>query len=54
MAFFVEHLSKSGSFNNLLTIFSRVLAAKPYSADVERLISTSNIIKSADRQNLLV
>jgi len=39
MAFFIEHLSKSGSFNTtntILTIFSRVLAAKPHSADVER------------------
>jgi len=54
MASFVQHLSKSGSFNTILTIFSRVLAAKPHSADVERLISTSNILKSADRQNLLV
>jgi len=54
MDLFDEHLSKSGSFNTILTIFSRVLAAKPHSADVERLISTSNILKSADRQNLLV
>lgn len=54
MASFVQHLSKSGSFNTILTIFSRVLAAKSHSADVERLISTSNILKSADRQNLLV
>lgn len=54
MASFVEHLSKSGSFNTILTMFSRVLVAKPHSANVERLISTSNILKSAGRQNLLV
>jgi hypothetical protein len=28
--------------------------AKPHSADVERLISTSNILKSSDRQSLIV
>lgn len=50
----IEQLSKSGSFNTLLIIFAQVLAAKPHSADVERLISTSNILKSANRQNLLV
>jgi len=27
---------------------------KPHSADVERLISTSNILKSSDRQSLIV
>ena len=54
MASFVEHLSESGSFITLLTIFSRVLAAKLHSAYEERVISTSNILKSADRQNLFV
>lgn len=51
---FIEHLSKSKSINTILIIFSQVVTAKSYNTDVEGSISTSNILKTADRQNWLV
>lgn len=53
----VKSLSGSKYCKNVLTILARILVAKPHSshsADVERLISTSNILKSIDRQTLSV
>jgi len=54
MAKLVDYLATYTSFNTVLIIISRVLVAKPHSADVERLISTSNILKSSNRQSLKV
>lgn len=54
MAKLVDYLATYTSFNTVLIIISRVLLAKPHSADVERLISTSNISKSSDHQSLKV
>jgi len=54
MAKLVDYLATYISFNTVLIIISRVLVAEPHSADVERLISTSNISKSSDRQSLKV
>ena len=36
----------------LVTAFARIVAAKPHSADVERLIKSYNVIKTEDRANL--
>ena len=36
----------------LATAFARIVAAKPHSADVERLIKSYNLIKTEDRANL--
>ena len=44
----------SSSFKNVLIILARIFAAKPHSADVERLISTSNTLKNAIRSRLSV
>ena len=44
----------SSSFKNVLIILARIFAAKPHSADVERLISTSNTMKNAIRSRLSV
>jgi len=54
MAKLVDYLSIYTSFNTVLLIISSVLVAKPHSADVEHLISTSNILKPSDRQSLIV
>ncbi|KAF0753973.1 E3 SUMO-protein ligase KIAA1586-like [Aphis craccivora] len=50
----VKFISGSQYYQNVLNILARILVAKPHSADVERLISTSNILKSIDRQSLSV
>uniref|UniRef100_A0A2S2R0M5 Uncharacterized protein n=1 Tax=Sipha flava TaxID=143950 RepID=A0A2S2R0M5_9HEMI len=54
MAKLVDYFATYTSFNTIIIIISRILVAKPHSTDVERLISTSNILKSSDRQSLLV
>ncbi|KAL5236954.1 hypothetical protein ACI65C_007170 [Semiaphis heraclei] len=48
----VQYLSGSKEFKNITILLARVIAAKPHSADVERLISKSNILKSINRQCL--
>jgi len=50
----VQYLSGSDEFKNITILLARVIAAKPHSADVERLISKSNILKSINRQSLHV
>ncbi|KAL5233951.1 hypothetical protein ACI65C_001361 [Semiaphis heraclei] len=50
----VQYLSGSKEFKNITILLARVIAAKPHSADVERLISKSNILKSINRQCLHV
>lgn len=52
MKSYENYLATHKLFNNVLIIISRVLVAKPHSADVESLISTSIIFKSSDRQSL--
>ena len=42
-------LASSKNYMNVTTVLARILAAKPHSADVERLISCSNVLKSPDR-----
>lgn len=46
LAELVSFLATSESFTNLVTVLARLLAAKPHSADVERLISTSVTLKT--------
>jgi len=48
----VQYLSGSNEINNISILLARVIAAKPHSADVERLISKSHILKSINRQIL--
>lgn len=50
----VQYLSASNEFKNNSILLARVIAAKPHSTDVERLISKSNILKSINCQSLLV
>ena len=50
----VSFLASSDSYKNVTTVMSRILAAKPHSADVERWISTSRILKTIKRSSLLV
>jgi len=47
-------LVQSEFYQNVSLALSRILVAKPHSADVERLITIRNILKSYDRQNLTV
>lgn len=44
----------SSKFPVLKTSMARVIAAKPHSADVERLISYYNLVKTSDRYTLLL
>jgi hypothetical protein len=44
--------SNTDNFSTIIKVFARVLAAKPHSADVERLISASNNLKSCDRSRM--
>jgi hypothetical protein len=44
--------SNTDNFSTIIEVFARVLAAKPHSADVERLISASNTLKSCDRSRM--
>ena len=48
----VVFLAQSDAFKTVATVMARLLAAKPHSADVERLISSSNALKSIDRSSL--
>lgn len=48
----IQALLKYDNYKLLLTVLARVAAAKPHSADVERLISRNNILKSARRSLL--
>ena len=51
----VKSIIKSGllaDHKELVTAFARIVAAKPHSADVERLIKSYNLIKTEDRANL--
>ena len=45
-------LSRSEEYPTVLTVLSRVLAAKHYSADVERCVSANNLIKTSLRSRL--
>lgn len=42
------------TFHKYCNIFARILVAKPHSADVERLISASNLLKSPLRSTMSV
>ena len=44
--------SDTGNFSTVINVLARLLAAKPHSADVERLISASNNLKSSDRSSM--
>ncbi|XP_025204369.1 E3 SUMO-protein ligase KIAA1586-like isoform X1 [Melanaphis sacchari] len=48
----VKTLCGSKYFPNVCTMLARVAAAKPHSADVERLISASNLLKSPLRSTM--
>ena len=48
----VKHLAQSQHYKTLNMVLARILAAKPHSADVERLISCSNILKSPGRAKM--
>ena len=50
----VKLLAQSEHYKTVNKVLARVLAAKPLSADVERLISCSNILKSPDRSSIHV
>ena len=43
---------KTDEYPTMLTALSRILAAKPYSADVERCISANNLLKTSLRSAL--
>jgi len=49
----VRHLSSNAdSYPNVSTVMSRILAAKPHSADVERCSSANNLLKTSLRSGL--
>ena len=48
----VKCLSRSEEYSTVLTVLSRVLTAKPHSADVERCISANNLMKTSLRLRL--
>lgn len=51
----VKHLASNGNadlYRNVLIVMSRILAAKPHSADVERCISANNLLKTSLRASL--
>jgi len=48
----IKTLCGSKHFPNVCTMLARVAAAKPHSADVERLISASNLLKSPLRSTM--
>jgi hypothetical protein len=48
----VRILATSKNYLTVTTALSRLLAAKPHSADVERLISASNLLKSPGRSKM--
>ena len=43
---------KKGVFDNVLIAMARVLAAKPHSCGVERLINSCNLMKTPSRNSL--
>ena len=50
----LKRLLQSGFFPNVSVAFARIFAAKPRSADVERLISVSIALKSTGRTRMLL
>lgn len=48
----IKALLKAKEYEVVVTVLARIAAAKPHSADVERLISANNILKSAHRCSL--
>lgn len=42
------------TYNELITVFARIAACTPHSADVERLISANNLLKTKLRSSMLV
>ena len=51
----IKSIIQSGSLadhKELVTAFARIVAAKPHSGVVERLIKSYNVIKTEDRANL--
>jgi len=50
----VQYLSGSNEIKNITILLARVIAAKPHSANVGRLISKGNILKSINCQSLHV
>lgn len=55
LADLVKHLASKDNaemYPNILCIMSRILAAKPHSADVERCISANNLLKTSLRASL--
>ena len=48
----VKCLAESDEYPTMLTDLSRILAAKPHSADVERCISANNLLKTSLRSAL--
>ena len=50
----VRFFARSDDYITVSTTLSRLLAAKPHSADVERLISASNMLKSPHRCRMTV
>ena len=44
--------ANADSYPNVFCIMSRILAAKPHSADVERCISANNLLKTSLRASL--
>ena len=48
----VKCLVKSEHFSNVLTVLCRILAAKPHSADMERVKSANNLLKTSQRSSL--
>ena len=45
-------LTRSAQYSTICIVLTRLLAAKPHSADVERLISASNNLKSVGRSSM--
>ena len=53
----MSHLAKHDAavwYGDILTALSRILAATPHSADVERMISANNLLKTSLRSSLSV
>lgn len=48
----LKHLASNSSCNVVTTVLARIVAAKPHSADVERIISANNLLKSSMRSSL--
>lgn len=52
------HLSKTiesqNTYKELITVFCRIIACTPHSADVERMISANNLLKTKLRSRILI